>query len=70
MRSPYTKVLRLDCNKGEVQRNYARMTTGSLQDLADRDFVVTRDGWVVKDRYGSGSRWATAEEMALVKEPE
>lgn len=58
----------LPCVKGEVRRTTTRMATSALHTMADTDFIVTQDGWVVKDRFGTGSRWASEEEMTQARE--
>lgn len=58
----------LPCVKGEVRRTTTRMATSALFAMADVDLVVTQDGWVVKDRFGMGNRWASEEEMTQARE--
>lgn len=58
----------LPCVKGEVRTTFTHMATSALQTLAEVDLVVTQDGWVVKDRFGLGNRWATEAEMARARE--
>lgn len=61
----YRRTMVLPCERREVRRTYMTMTTESLNAMADSDLVLTRDGWVVKDRFGEVPREATAEEILL-----
>lgn len=63
---PHLRTLLLPCKRGEVRQAHKRMSTEQLRDLAEQDLVLTRDGWVVKDRYGIAPREATTEEILLV----
>jgi hypothetical protein len=58
----------LPCVRGEIRRTFTHMAIDSLRTLAEVDLVVTQDGWVVKDRFGPGNRWATEEEMTRARE--
>lgn len=58
----------LPCVKGEVRRTFTHMATSALNSMAEVDLVVTHDGWVVKDRFGKGNRWATEAEMTRARE--
>lgn len=66
-REDLTSVI-LPCVKGEVRRTFTHMAIDGLRTLAEADLVVTQDGWVVKDRFGQGNRWATNTEMTSARE--
>lgn len=57
----------LPCVKGEVRRTFTHMALDGLRTMAEVDLVVTQDGWVVKDRFGQGNRWATEVEMTRAR---
>lgn len=58
----------IPCVKDEIRTTFTHMSVDGLRTLAEVDLVVTQDGWVVKDRFGVGNRWATEAEMTRARE--